>query len=315
MSIITKHHLSKEVFLLACQISEQGNPAITYDAIDKNNKAMQNLIKLKAFIVGKKYWMKDEDNEYVDIIYKNSGLGNKNSKKAGYLDKKGKFIEVSYNDLYSYKLDFNWLIKTITNELELFKYSPEMLVGNLLWRIGTIKAKSSVEIPVFFARGLSHNNSLNNIYKTLWDHKGLSKGIILTTSYSMPIGYNFPGNHQLISLRNCLIHDSNNFHIDKNIIKSAIGTNLTPERQKEGFSSGYRSGYFKGEEFTFTKKQAAIIEALDKHGGVMSKYELLAEADSEQYDVYRIFRVRNKKHPAWNVIIKNDGKGNYWLDY
>ena len=85
--------------------------------------------------------------------------------------------------------------------------------------------------------------------------------------------------------------------------------------RQEGFSTGYRAAYFKGVNYNFSKKQAAIIEALDKHGGKINKYELLAEANSEQYDVYRVFRDnRGKLHPAWNVIVKNDGKGNYWLE-
>jgi hypothetical protein len=122
--------------------------------------------------------------------------------------------------------------------------------------------------------------------------------------------FNYAGNHQIVPLRECLAHDNNNFDIDKNIIKAAIGIKTESVRQKEGFSIGYRSAYFKNIQYNFSKKQAAIIEALDKHGSKINKYELLAEADSKQYDVYRVFRdSKGKYHPAWQVIIKNDGKG------
>ena len=72
MSALINHHISKESFLLACKICEQGNPAITYDSVDSGNKQIENLIKLKAFVIDKKYWLEDEDGEYVDVIYKNN---------------------------------------------------------------------------------------------------------------------------------------------------------------------------------------------------------------------------------------------------
>ncbi len=306
MSTVINHHISKESFLLACKICEQGNPAITYDSIDNGNKQIENLIKLKAFIIDKKYWLEDEDGEYIDIVHQNN--------QPGYFNKNNQFVAISHNALCSYKLDFNWMIKAIVNNLELIKlYPSEMIIDTVLWRIGTIKLGTT--IPIFFARTISHKNNFANIYQALLNRRGISKGIILTTSSLPPPGYILPGNHQFVSLRDCLVHDNNNFDIDKNIIRTAIGIKTELVRQQEGFSSGYRAAYFKGVNYNFSKKQAAVIEALDKHGGKINKYELLAEANSEQYDVYRVFRDnRGKLHPAWNVIVKNDGKGNYWLE-
>lgn len=307
MSAVTNYHVSKEAFLLACKISEQGNPSITYDSVNFYNNQMENLIKLRAFIIDKKYWLEDEDGGYVDIAYQNN--------QPGYFNKNNQFVEISYNKACSYKIDFRWMIKTIANDLEIAKcYPAEMIIDNVFWRIGTIKLKTST--PIFFARIINHKNNFEKIYKALLNRKGINIGVILTTSTLPPPGYNLPGNHHIISLRDCLIHDSNNFHIDQKIIKAAIEIKTESLIRQEGFSTGYRTGHFNGVEYKFSKKQAAIIEALDKHGGKINKYELLAEADSEQYDVYRIFRdSKGKYHPAWQVIIKNDGKGNYWLEY
>ncbi len=306
MSTVINYHISKESFLLACKICEQGNPAITYDAVDRSNKQIENLIKLKAFIIGKKYWLEDEDGEYIDIVHQDN--------QPGYFNKNNQFVAISHNALCIYKLDFKWMIKAISNNLEIAKcYPAEIIIDNIFWRIGTIKLRTAT--PVFFARTINHKNNFETIYKALLNRNGISKGIILTTSALPPLGYNLPSNHQIVSLRDCLIHDSNNFHIDKNIIKAAIEIKAESLMQQEGFTTGYRAAYFKGVNYNFSKKQAAVIEALDKHGGKINKYELLAEANSEQYDVYRVFRDnRGKLHPAWNVIVKNDGKGNYWLE-
>jgi hypothetical protein len=307
VNTIINHHISKESFLLACKICEQGNPAITYDSVGSSNKQIKNLIKLKAFTIGEKYWLEDEDGEYVDIVRSNN--------QAGYFDKNNQFVAISYDALCSYKLDFEWMIKAISNNLEITKLYPvETIIDNIFWRIGTIRLGTAT--PVFFARTISHKNNFENIYKALLNRNGISKGVILTTSVPPPLGYNLPGNHKIISLRDCLVHDSNNFHIDQNIIKAAIEIKTESLTRQEGFSNGYRSGYFNGVEYTFSKKQAAIIEALHKHGGKINKYELLAEANSDQYDLYRMFRdSKGNYHPAWDVLIKNDGKGNYWLKY
>ena len=175
-----------------------------------------------------------------------------------------------------------------------------------MWRIGTLDYGKRSQ-PLFFARLINPN--LEEIAKSLQKTK-ISRGLIIATAPNIPFHYSKVLSHEIISIRDCLVHDSKNFHIDKNIIKAAIGL----KQKQQGFSSGYRTAVFSDVEYEFTKKQAAIIEALDKNGK-MNKYELLAEADSEQYDLFRIFRdSKGRKHKAWDVLIKFDGKGSYWLD-
>jgi hypothetical protein len=117
VSAVINHHISKESFLLACKICEQG---ITYDAIDHGNKQIESLIKLKAFIIGKKYWLEDEDGEYIDIVHQNN--------QPGYFNKNNQFVAISHNALCSYKLDFKWMIKAISNNLEIAKCYPAEII-------------------------------------------------------------------------------------------------------------------------------------------------------------------------------------------
>ena len=302
MPIVTKFHLPKESFLFACGICEQGNPSAIHDVIEDFGVVGQKLVELNAFIISTKDWVEDNRRNYKMVKYQNN--------RPGYFDKDNNFIAVSYEAIRNYQLNLQWLINIIADNLEIAKqYPPASIVDDFLWRIGDIKLKT--EVPVFFARRLFHYDIFAKIYHALERIEGINQGIILTTSASNPVGCNLPGKHKVIYIKHCLVHNNSNFHIDKNIIKAALGQEI----KREGFSNGYRSAFFNNIEYNFTKKQAAIIEALDKNGGSMNKDELLAEANSDQYDLFRIFRNnQGKQHPAWNVIIKSDGKGNYWLD-
>lgn len=308
MSIITSHHLSKDSFLIACKICEQGNPSITHKRVDHGGHSTQNLLKLNAFIAGRKDWTECKDSKYREIVYRNE--------QAGYLNDDGEFIEIPQSEVYTYKLDLNWMIKVVAKNLELpALYPSEVILEEIFWRIGTLKLKP--EVPIFFARKTELKSNFEKIREALQDRIGINKGIILTTSpYSLPSVYQLPGDHKLISLHNCLVHDNTNFHIDRNILKAAIGVDEKEEIKKSGFSSGYRAAYFNNIHYTFTRKQAEVIEVLYSRKTRIHKHELLAEVDSSEDDVYRIFRNRKKEyHPAWNVLIKNDGKGYYWLEY
>ena len=169
----------------------------------------------------------------------------------------------------------------------------------------------SQEVPIFFARRMHHSGIFRKIDDSLSKRKGINKGIIFTTSKSIADGFSFSEAHKIISLYDCLEFDSKNFHIDPNILKSAIGV----DNSKIGFSEGYRSAIIDNIEYAFSKKQAAIIEVLDKEQKPVHKHELMIAAGSEQDNPKYIFRLKGKYHDAWNKIIKFNNQGYYWLNY
>ena len=83
---------------------------------------------------------------------------------------------------------------------------------------------------------------------------------------------------------------------------------------QDGFSEDFRKASFNGIEYSFSKMQGAIVEYLYKEGKT-HKHSLMPAANSEQDDPKGVFRKSGKYHPAWGILIKNDGKGYYWLDY
>ena len=279
--------LLRESFIFACRICEQYDPEITHDLVDNFQKAMSNLLQLQAFTPISRNWSQDQDSNYVSIEYINN--------KPGYF-KEDKWIKITSEDICSYRLNFNWILKIISLNLNL-SYKPLSIIDDHFWQLGTIS-----KTHIFFARRIYDRQVFDKISEALEKRSGI-KAVILTSSNT---SHRFT-NHKIIFFNHCLVH-SEYFTIDKDIINNAVSPVQT------GFSEGYRSACFNGINYVFTKKQAAVMEVLHKQGK-LHKHELMVSANSDQDDPRGLFRNKGKHHPAWNVLIKNDGRGNYWLEY
>ena len=79
------------------------------------------------------------------------------------------------------------------------------------------------------------------------------------------------------------------------------------------FSLGYRSAVFGDQTYSFTDKQALVVEALDqarRSGNPrLHQTEIKGAANTNQR-VVQLFA----GHPAYGALIKGDGHGYYWLD-
>lgn len=300
MPIKINHRLSKESFTLACKICEQDNPSITYNAARHFSYEMNRLILLDAFKVGSlKYVLTDEGN-YEELKYHDD--------KPGYLDMNKKFVEISYNDIKNYNLDLTWIVKTIGNNINISNIDLiEEIIPNTLWQIGIINLE--IDTPIFFARRIRTDDVFVRINKALSDRNSDIKGIILTSCDDIPNYFNSKiAGHKIIVLDKCLTYNQRNFHIDKNILKAAVVV-----AKKEGFSSGYRSAYFNGEYFRFTKQEADVLELLDKAKKPIHKDEIMAEVSENNTELKLLFRNDTSKNIR-HSILQYDNKGYYWLN-
>jgi len=79
------------------------------------------------------------------------------------------------------------------------------------------------------------------------------------------------------------------------------------------FSPGFRSAVFGDQDYSFSDKQGQAIEALFEAWQTgnprLHQTEIQGKADTSQR-VGQLFA----GHPAYGVLIKNDGAGYYWLD-
>lgn len=301
--IISQCHIPKNTFKLICNICEQDDLVFTNNLIlyfqNLGSKKLLDLNIAARADNNIKYF--DYSNKSYEIIYKDDSFGYYKNELWHQLDQ---------NEIIKYRLDITKFIKIISKELEITQ-NIEAIFSDYFFLIGEFKFKKK-KLPIFFARKINFQKVYQNIYQQLKKRNGIESGIILTSSKVLAFNTDNILDHKILSLHDCLLYNSKNFHIDRNILQQVANIRIN----QEGFSNNYKVANIDGVDYKFSTKQSQIVEILAKHGGKINKYDLLLEIGSEQNDLFRIFRnSQGKYHKAWNKIIKNDGRGNYWLEY
>jgi hypothetical protein len=295
-----KSPISKNSFLFACTICENDNPSITHRVATHFADEMNDLFALNAFATDSLNYCLNKNGEAEDLYFENQ--------LPGYFDNDNNFIGVPFESFTKYRLNLDWIIKNISDDFGLcFTQHCEEIVPNLLWQIGFVKF--DLEIPIFFARKIKTQDCFDKINKALEGRKSSVEGIILTSSNDIPSYFHSKiADHKVIPIKNCLSADKKNFHIDKNILKSAFS-----KSGKDGFSNGYRSAFFDGDYFRFTKQEADVLEFLYKSGKPIHKDEIMAEVTENSTEIKTLFRNPDAKNIRKNIL-QNDKKGYYWLN-
>jgi hypothetical protein len=219
------------------------------------------------------------------------------------------WVKVESEDLKQYLLDVSWLLRQIARAMKIRSdVEPRCLVDDVLWDLGDAWIRKR-NIAVLFGRRLNHGDNLDRAIDALTNRIGRPPGILLSTTERLSRHVRLPGRHHFLPLRDCLVVGASELEIDWEIIKGVTGGAV----RREGFSTGYRTAFIDGVEYKFSKKQAAVVEALDNAGGPVHKDELLAAADTDQTELIQVFRSKGKRHPAWGVLILHDNQGNYFL--
>ncbi len=219
------------------------------------------------------------------------------------------WVPVSADDLKRYRADPSWLLSLLAHTLGIPKRSRRVpLIEDVLWDLGEVwlgKRKATV----LFGRRLSQSDNLDRACDALANRIGRPSGVLLSTTDRLSRHVRLPGCHRFLPIRDCVAVGASGLEIDQGIIKGVTSGAV----RREGFSTGYRTALVDGIEYKFSKKQAAIIEALDNAGGPIHKDELLAAADTDQTELIQVFRSKGKTHPAWGALILHDNQGNYFL--
>ena len=126
----------------------------------------------------------------------------------------------------------------------------------------------------------------------------------------MPACLRLPDQNRLVTVEEATVFDAEVFTLNLSLLAERMGGHV----DKPGFSEGYYTLHANGKTYSFSKTQAEILEILDK-GGRLYKHEIMAKTSSRQDSLKNVFRSNGKYHEAWGVVVKNDRKGNYWLEY
>ncbi len=81
-------------------------------------------------------------------------------------------------------------------------------------------------------------------------------------------------------------------------------------------SDDFRSVTYHGQEYTFTRNQAAAIRLLwQQEGGELGQDYILAEIESLASRLRDVFKQKNGVHPAWGtLIVSGQKKGTFRLN-
>lgn len=306
MAVVTQQRLQTDVFLAACDICRQPSPLVSHRLLtERFGKTGAALLKKNGLATAEnlKYLSVPQGDDEVDaeIVF----LGDK---KSGYWGENG-WVKVDPNDLRQYALDVPWLLRWIAGGFGISKrVTPRELLSGHAWSVGGATfGKSSV--PIFFARHLRSDDTVDVLLKEIKSaHKG-KKVIVLTPAANDCARV---AEHATVLSLPDIMEQTEYFKIDMARTQALLGGGTAPAT--DGYSDGYRTANFDGEEYKFSKAQAAIIEELHASRKPLHKTEFMAK-HSSQDDPKGVFRAKGKYHPAWNKLILFDTQGNYRLAF
>lgn len=247
----------------------------------------------------------DGHDEFVAEIERRDG-------KNGYFSSADGWVAVPDEDLTLYKVNFDWLMQAIMAALDIAdRYKPKAVLEEYIWALGQHRIETR-NTHIIVVRGLRNSTVFQELKAHLEKHhQAKTPALVITLDPLISEHLSLPNQNKLVKLTDAIKWDKDQFEINTALLAGTMRGN----RNQEGFSSGFRSLSVNGEQYTFTPKQAEAIEFLYNAGSATRHQdEILAEINSSQRKLLQVFRSGGKPHKAWGVIIKFDGKGNYWLE-
>ncbi len=221
------------------------------------------------------------------------------------------WVGILEEDIALYKVNFGWLVRRVMNALDIpERCEAKVILEDQIWVLGRHRIEKQ-NTPIAITR----NTIDPAVFDALKDflvnhHKSRDPALVLALDRNLPAHLALPGQNVLVRLEEAMVIESPDLKINTRMLAGKMGGSVN----QDGFGSGYRNLVCNGTSYDFTKKQAEAIEYMHNAGGRRHQDEILAEINSSQNKLLQVFRSRGKSHPAWGEIIKNDGKGNYWLE-
>jgi hypothetical protein len=213
-------------------------------------------------------------------------------------------------------VDESWIASNLASAVGLnFRRDQSRGLNPAVARVGRAKF-GPYACELFFGRCLANKSRFEEAKRAISGATGKAPAVLLTTTLLDLIPGEAPPRCALVPLENVLQVLPNQTSIDEGPIYAALrGGDHRFQRGGIGFvfSPGFRSAVYGDQEYSFTDKQALAVEALYKgwqHGiSRLHQTEVQGQAATNQRLV-QLFR----GHPAYDVLIKHDGSGYYWLD-
>ena len=190
----------------------------------------------------------------------------------------------------------------------------------MLWFLGSARF-GKAKVSIYFVRGLHTAHNVQLFLSVLKKEVANAPAIFVTSSNIDPSFVQLPLDMALVTVDQILSRTEKIVTLDYGMVESIINGVKDTDSGEGGiglrFSTDYRLVYWNGDEYKLTKKQAAVMEALDREGGRAHKDLLRAEASTNE-EIHRIMRNKVQgewvTHPLWNTLLQSEGNGYYFLD-
>jgi hypothetical protein len=294
-----------DLFKFACEFAATPSARITAKNLNGQYEAatVTALITAKALVQAPHSQdidvvINDEDRSYAVGPY-NGGMA--------YFSPVSGWTPVENDDLRVYRIDFDWLLRGIAGALEIpANVQSQVIIECKAWFLGSARLNKR-KTPVIFARLVTDRDVAKTLREYLQEHHASDPALVLTNTANVPSYFQLPGQNRLVAIADALDFESTTLAFKMPYLAGKMGSTVAGD----GFSNGYRTLQSNGQTFSFSTKKASALEIMDKAGIPMHQHEIMAQPDSAQDRLIDLFR----NDPAWKVIFKTDGKGNYWLDY
>lgn len=251
-----------------------------------------------------------DEHHYVRVEYTGEGTF------RAYCHNEG-FLRIDADDLIVLQVDIPWMIDALRKGINvLARPAAEELVPDRLWFLGEQRIRA-YRTRFYFGRRLTDLASIDQAVTALAAKPATMPGLLLTSSPSSALAGRPPKRHAAIFLPDAARVTKTGIAVDEGALLAALRADDRVVVGTGGigyvFSDGFRSAVVGDTSFTFTRKQAAIIEALYEgyRSGLerIHRDEAAAAAESNQ----RIVQIFRDNKDAYDQLIGSDDQGYYWL--
>ena len=300
--------LATEVFVAACQLLETPSASVTMQSLNRLSSADICDGLLKSGLLADAPYRQDIDVEYEGEL-RSYPVERHDGSWRYFLQGSG-WVQVSSDSLKVFRVDISVYLKAMMSALGFEgRIVPGVIAESKVWYLGQAWLQSR-KTHIFYVRRIKDETTLESLNQVLEDRHKSDPALVLTSSRDLPVYFQVPGQNRIVLLNDAINLQSAKLTFKANYMSRIMGGSV----HSDGFSEGFRTAHINGQSYKFSKLQAEILEFLSKAGKAMHKSEIMPEVKSSQEEVKSAFRSGGKYHPAWGVVIKNDNKGNYWLE-
>lgn len=306
-TLMTKPSINREIFKKLLEIVENSEASIVL-SVARNIFGIDLGLLLKEGVL--KYHRNLSSIEVFDCGEQLRLDIQRRDGKNMYFSTADGWVAIADEDISLYQLNVGWVISTIMSALDIDSRHIREIHPNYIWAFGEHRIEKQ-KISIIVVRNIKKDFVLDNLCDYLGsNHPAKSPALVIALDINVPKHLRLPNHNELVSIGDAMKWDKVDFEMNSQLLAQKMGGTIG----KHGFSEGYRTLTLNGDTYSFSKMQADALQYMHERGSPAHQHEILAHIESSSKRILDIFRKDGKPHAAWDVVIKNDGKGNYWLD-